>query len=257
MTPLRVLILGGTGEALALSRALVGDHRFAATLSLAGRTTLPVLPPIGHRLGGFGGVTGMVAYLRTERIAALVDATHPFAAQISRHAQRAARESGIPLLALRRPAWEPKPGEHWTMVPDLGAGVAALGRVPQRVFLTIGRQELAPFRAAPWHFYVIRSVEPPDPAHLPPRAEIIAARGPFAEADERALLIEKGIEVLVTKNSGAQAVRGKLDAARGLGIAVVMVTRPILPDADHVAADAESARAWLLAHHAELTRRGV
>jgi precorrin-6A/cobalt-precorrin-6A reductase len=258
MQRLKILILGGTTEASALARALAGDLRFEATLSLAGRTKAPQTPPIPFRIGGFGGVAGLVQYLKTERVDLLVDATHPFAAQMSRHAAEAARISGVALLAVCRPAWRSVPGDRWTPVPDMAAAVAALGATPRRVFLTIGQKELAPFRDAPQHAYVIRSVDAPDAEALPPIAEVITARGPFAEEDERRLLTEKQIEVIVTKNSGGSATEAKLAAARALGIPVIMVERPARPEVETVAG-AEDALDWLARAHRGIapSRRGV
>ena len=247
-----VLILGGTTEASAIARALVGDAGIRATLSLAGRTRTPVLPAIACRRGGFGGVDGLAAHLRAHGVDALIDATHPFAAQISRHAAEAAARTGVARLAVVRPGWEAQSGDRWTPVPDMDSAVAALGPAPRRVFLTVGQQELAPFLAAPWHEYLIRSVEPPDPASLPPRAACIAGRGPFETAAERRLLETARIEVLVTKNSGGAATAAKLEAARGLGLEVVIVARPPPPPGPAVQ-DAAAALAWL--RHAAL--RGV
>lgn len=250
---MNVLILGGTTEASAIAAGLAGAPTIRAVLSLAGRTRAPALPAIAARRGGFGGVDGLVRYLRDAGIDAMVDATHPFAAQMSRHAQEAARQAGTPLLAVVRPAWERRSGDQWTAVADMPAAVAALGPLPRRVFLTVGQQELAPFAMAPWHDYLIRSVEPPDPTTLPPRARCIAARGPFTEPDERRLLEQAAIEVMVTKNSGGSATAAKLDAARTLGVPVVMVARPpALPGAS--VAGAAAALAWLR-HQATL--RGV
>ncbi len=249
---MNVLILGGTTEASAIAAGLAGDSAIRAVLSLAGRTRVPALPAIPARRGGFGGVDGLAHYLCQQDVDVLVDATHPFAAQMSRHARLAAERAGVRLLAVVRPAWEPQPGDDWTEVPDMAAAVVALGGPPRRVFLTVGQQELAPFAAAPWHDYLIRSVEPPHPSALPPRARCIAARGPFLLADERRLLEEHAIEVLVTKNSGGSATSAKLAAARALGLPVVMVARP--PEAGPGVADAAAALAWL--RHA-VTPRGV
>ena len=252
---LRVLILGGTTEASALARSLAGDARFAATLSLAGRTRAPVLPPIPCRIGGFGGVTGLAAYLRVQRIDALIDGTHPFAARMSANACEAAALTGIPLLRINRPEWQAAPGDRWTQVANMAEAAQALGDIPRRVLLTIGQQDLAPFATAAWHDYVIRSVDAPRPDALPPRAEIITARGPFAEPEERELLTERKIDVLVTKNSGGSATAAKLAAARALGLEVVMVVRPYLPKAAEVA-NAAAALDWLV-HQAASTLRGV
>jgi len=227
-------------------------------LSLAGRTKAPMTPPIPFRIGGFGGVEGLVQYLKAEHVDLLVDATHPFAAQMSRHAAEAARIAGVPLLVICRPAWRPVEGDHWIPVPDMAAAVAALGAAPRRVFLTIGQKELAPFREAPQHAYVIRSVDAPNAAALPPGAEVITARGPFAEEDERRLLVEKRIEAIVTKNSGGSATEAKLAAARGLGIPVIMVERPARPEVETVMR-AEDALDWLARAHRGIasSRRGV
>ena len=252
---LRVLILGGTTEASALARALAGDGRFDATVSLAGRTKAPVLPRLPSRVGGFGGVAGLVNYLRAERVAAVVDATHPFAAQMTRHAVAACSEVEVALLRLDRPQWQPGPDDRWTMVDDMAAAARALGEVPRRVWLTIGQKDLAPFKAAPWHRYLIRSVDAPAEEALPPGAEVITARGPFDEAAETVLLRDWNIEVLVTKNSGGEATRAKLAAARGLGIEVIMLRRPPAPVVETVG-DVDAALAWLV-HHAASMRRGV
>lgn len=253
---MNVLILGGTTEASAIARALAGSARVRATLSLAGRTRAPVLPAIPSRRGGFGGVDGLVRYLRGHAVDALIDATHPFAARISANAVAAAALAPVPLLAVLRPAWTATPGDRWTEVADMAAAAAALGTAPRRVFLTVGQGDLAPFAAAPRHRYLIRSIELPDPASLPPGARCVAARGPFAEADERRLLRAEGIEVLVTKNSGGDATAAKLAAARALGVPVVMVARPPGPAAPTVP-DAAGALAWLRHRAASGWRRGV
>ncbi len=245
-----MLILGGTTEASALARRLADDVRFAAMLSLAGRTRAPALPPIPCRIGGFGGAAGLARFLTDERIAALVDATHPFAAQISANAQAAAQQAGVPLLAVVRPPWERQEGDHWIDVASMKQAAAALGEVPKRAFLTVGQQELAAFTGTPHQFFV-RSVDKPDAGFLP-GAVFFSARGPFLLQDELLFLQHHGIEVLVTKNSGGTATAAKLEAARLCRIPVVMVARP--PTAGGVA-DADAAFAWLQALHA--SRRGA
>ena len=250
-----MLILGGTTEASAIAAALAGHPWMRPVLSLAGRTRTPALPAVPARRGGFGGVDGLAAYLRAHRVDAVIDATHPFAAQISRNALAAARSTGVPTIAVSRPPWVAEPGDCWTEVSDMPSAVQALGAVPRRVFLTVGQQELAPFRLAPWHHYLIRSVEPPDPALLPPMARCIAARGPFQESAECALLAGEGIEALITKNSGGSATAPKLAAARALRIPVVMVARPPVPPGETVQ-DAAGALAWL-DHVAARWKRGV
>ncbi len=251
----RVLILGGTTEASALAAALAGDTRFAALLSFAGATRAPRPPPVPWRVGGFGGAEGLATFLRDEAIDLLVDATHPFAARMKRNAAEGAALTGTALLAVRRPEWQPVAGDCWQTVPDMPAAAAALGQTPRRVLLTIGQKDLAAFQAAPWHHYVVRSVDAPDETSLPPRAEVIAARGPFRLQDELDLLDRTFVSAIVTKNSGGDATSAKLAAARQRGIEVVMVARPpILPGIETVP-DAAGALRWLAAHAG--TERGV
>ena len=219
-------MLGGTTEARELARQIAGDDRLEGTLSLAGMTRSPVLSPLDTRTGGFGGADALADYLRRNGIDVLVDATHPFASTISANAVTAAAAAGIPCLAVRRPAWEEVPGDRWIHVPDIGSAADALGEEPRRVFLTIGRKDLAPFRDGSRHRYIVRSVDPPPSDLLPPNATVIAARGPFALADEERLLRDHRIDTIVTKNSGGSATAAKLVAARNLGIPVVMVDRP-------------------------------
>lgn len=252
---MRLLILGGSSEASALVRALAEDTGIVPVLSLAGRTRAPALPPVAVRIGGFGGAAGLADWLRATATEAVVNATHPFAARISANAVAAAASVGLPLLRVLRPAWVAGPGDDWRAVPDMAAAAAAIGAAPRRVLLTIGRQDLAPFAARPQHRYTIRSVDAPPAAALPAGAEVITARGPFAADDEMRLMRARGIEVLVTKNAGGSATEGKLAAARALGVAVVMVSRPALPDCATVP-DIAGALTWLrgLAH---ATLRGV
>lgn len=249
MAALRILLLGGTTESAALATRLAGDDRFDVTLSLAGRTREPRPQALPTRIGGFGGVEGLARYLRAERIDAVVDATHPFAATMSQNAAAATQACGVPLLALRRPAWAAQPGDRWFCVADMPAAAVALGDRPRRVLLTIGRQDLAAFHAAPQHHYVVRSVDAPAPDVLPPGAEILLARGPFALDDERALLHSRRLDIIVSKNSGGAATEAKLAAARELGLEVVMVQRPSKPAAATVST-VEAALVWLVARHA-------
>ena len=244
---MRALILGGTTEATEIARALAGDARFSPVLSLAGRTQRPVPPPIPWRSGGFGGVAGLATCLRD--FDALIDATHPFAARISANVGEAAILAGVPRVTVLRSPWMPGPGDNWQSVPSMAHAAAALGPWARRVFLTVGQNELAVF--GPPHSYLLRSVDPP--ADAPPNATVIAARGPFTEAGDRALMAKHRIEVLVTKNSGGMAVIGKLAAARSLGVPVVMVDRPAPPTGELVP-DAAGALAWL---HAQAALRGV
>ena len=242
---MRVLILGGTTEASAIARALAGDARYAPVLSLAGRTRAPVLPPIPCRVGGFGGVAGLAEYLRREQVDALIDATHPFAARMKAHAEQVS----APRVAVLRPPWTAQPGDRWTDVADMAEAASVLGPVPRQVFLTIGQGELSVF--GPPHRYLVRSVDAP--ADPPPGAIVLTARGPFTEAEERALMIAHGVEIMVTKNSGGSAVAGKVAAARALGVRVIMVSRPP-PPGGTIVTGANGALAWL---HAQAALRGV
>jgi precorrin-6A/cobalt-precorrin-6A reductase len=226
----RVLVLGGTSEAMALAEVLAARSEIDAVLSLAGRTSAPRLPPIPHRIGGFGGVDGLVDYLRNETIDVLVDATHPFARHMTANAAEAAKRCGVPRIVFTRPPWVPAHEDHWTFVADTEAAVAALSEGPRRVFLTVGRLSLPAFRAAPQHFYLVRSIDAPDPDERPPNMALVLARGPFDTAAEQALMREYDIDILVTKNSGGTATDAKLQAARDLGLPVILIDRPPLPD---------------------------
>jgi precorrin-6A/cobalt-precorrin-6A reductase len=245
----RILILGGSTEARQLAERLADRADLAVTLSLAGRTMTPTPQPVPVRLGGFGGSQGLADYLAAMRIDVLVDATHPYAAMISANAVRAAALAKVPLVALRRPAWVAVPGDRWTDVADTAGAVAALGRVPRHVFLALGRQEIAPFAVAPQHRYLVRSVDPVTPPLDVPHAVYVTGRGPFAETDERGLLTRHRIDTIVAKNSGGSATYGKIAAARALGLAVVMLRRPALPQvaAVETVADAVAAIGHALA----------
>jgi precorrin-6A/cobalt-precorrin-6A reductase len=225
----RILVLGGTAEARTLARALSTRPRFSVVLSLAGRTKEPAPQGVPVRIGGFGGAAGLADYLNTNSVDLLVDATHPYAAQISMNAARAAEQTSVPLLALRRPAWERMSGDDWIEVDDMKAAVHALGETARRVFLALGRKELTPFERAPQHQYWIRSVDPPETRPALPHAVYITQRGPFAEAGEHALLAQHAIELIVARNSGGQAAYAKIAAARALDIPVIMLHRPGLP----------------------------
>jgi precorrin-6A/cobalt-precorrin-6A reductase len=225
-TSMRVLVLGGTSEAMKLAHLLSKRSGLSSMLSLAGRTKEPSTPPIPFRIGGFGGVDGLQAFLESERIDVLVDATHPFAEQISRNAAIAAARVNIPLAILTRPAWAPEAGDHWIVAVNMAEAAAALGREPKRVFLTIGRLQIESFASAPHHFYLIRTIEPLTHEPNLPRYRIIHARGPFSAAAEEELLRKEAIDVIVTKNSGGEAIFAKILAARRLGLPVVMVARP-------------------------------
>jgi precorrin-6A/cobalt-precorrin-6A reductase len=242
---MRILILGGTTEASALVAALAGNTAFSPILSLAGRTSEPKPAPIPTRIGGFGGAEGLARFVREEGIAAVIDATHPFAAIMSHNAARASDETGVPLLALRRPPWVPREGDRWTKVASIDEAVSALGPRPRRVFLTVGRLELAAFAAAPQHFYVVRTIEPIGDALPTPHVIAIRDRAPFHEEAEQALMTCEKIDVLVTKNSGGLATYPKIAAARTLGLPAILVTQPKKPAGVQEVETAEAALAWL------------
>jgi len=222
----KILILGGTAEARALAEQLAPRRDLDVTLSLAGRTAAPARQAVPVRVGGFGGVDGLADYLKRERIDVLIDATQPYAGVISANAAAAARAAAVCLIALQRPAWTPVAGDRWTEVSDVAAAIEALGQTARRVFVTLGRNELAPLQSAPQHFYLIRSVDPVEPPLALPHAQYVTARGPFAAADERALMAAQRIDIVIAKNSGGTATYGKIEAARALGIAVIMLRRP-------------------------------
>lgn len=203
--------------------------------------------PLPTRIGGFGGAKGLATWLRAEGITHVVDATHPFAVQMSRNAAAACAATGMPLAALERPAWVPGPDDRWTCVPDIAAAVAALPEAPARVFLAIGRQGLAPFAAKPQHHYLLRLVDPPaDPLPLPD-AQAVIARGPFDLAGDLALLAAHRITHVVAKNAGGTGARAKLDAARALGLPVVLIDRPEPPSRRSFAAP-QDVLDWIGAH---------
>ncbi|GGS47791.1 cobalt-precorrin-6A reductase [Actinokineospora fastidiosa] len=237
---MRLLVLGGTGEARALAAALHPGHDVIT--SLAGRVRDPRLPVGQVRIGGFGGPAALAEWLRRESIDAVVDATHPFAERISASAATAAAQAGVPLVLLRRPGWAAGPGDVWHRVGSLDAAALAVASLGERVFLTTGRQGLAAFADCP-QWFLIRCVDPPDPP-LPARSEVVLARGPYTVDGETGLMREHRIDVLVTKDSGGPLTAAKLAAARDLGVPVVVVDRPAAPDVPVVGTVA-AALAWL------------
>ena len=235
MPRLKVLILGGTTEGRELADACTG--RFRTVSSLAGRTASPIIPAGELRIGGFGGPGGLADYLRTARIGAVVDATHPFAATMTGHAASATAAVGVPFLVLRRPGWTEQPGDDWQRVATVGEAAAALK--PGRVLLTIGRQEIGAFAGRYDCSFLARSVEPPVPP-MPVNLEVLIDRGPFTVDGEKRLLA--GMNVLVTKDSGG--ADAKLVAARALDVPVIMIDRPAIPVVPTVATVADAVR-WL------------
>jgi precorrin-6A/cobalt-precorrin-6A reductase len=252
----RLLILGGTAEARNLAGRLAGRSDLDVTLSLAGRTASPATQPVPVRSGGFGGVAGLADYIEKQRVDALIDATHPYAIVISANAAAAARRANVPFVALRRPPWIAVAGDRWTEVSNVRDAVRTFGQVAQRVFVTLGRNELAPFEGAPQHYYLIRSVDPVDPPLALPHASYVTGRGPFGEADDRALMAAHRIEVVIAKNSGGTATYGKIAAARALGIGVIILRRPPAPDGPAVGT-VEEAIAWLDHALTSAAARGV
>ena len=250
---MRALILGGTGDANQLADACARGG-IDAIYSYAGRTKIPLPHALQTRVGGFGGAEGLAEFLGTERITHVIDATHPFAVEMSRHAVTACTATKIPLIALERAPWSRAFGDTWIEVADIDAAVAALPDHPARVFLAIGRQHITPFAAKPQHTYTLRFVDAPE-GELPlPRSELIVSRGPFTLDGELGLMRSRNIEWVVARNSGGSGARAKIDAARELSLPVIMIARPELPErlrADSVGEVMAWLNAWL-AHDARL-----
>ena len=230
-----------------MARRLAGEAEVDAVLSLAGATANPAPAPIPQRTGGFGGPEGLSAYLRAERIDVVVDATHPFAQRMSANAVAACRATGTPLIVFTRPPWAPEEGDRWIEVATMEDAVDALGPERKTVFLTQGRLQLAAFARAPQHRYIVRAIDPPAEAGALADCRLILARGPFALQDELALMRDEKVETLVTKNSGGRATYPKIEAARTLGVDVVVVRRPKPPDAE-TQHDLDAVMAWIASH---------
>jgi precorrin-6A/cobalt-precorrin-6A reductase len=241
---LTILILGGTAEARHLAAALDPLPDVSVVSSLAGRTSAPLLPPGRVRIGGFGGPAGLSVFLRAERISAVIDATHPFAAVISANAVTAAAGAGVPLLVLRRPGWTAREGDDWRRVPTVADAATALPGIGRRALLTTGRQTLAAFAALDEVWFLVRAVEPPAPP-FPARMTVILDRGPFTRDGERALIEAHAVDVVVTKDSGSPSTAAKLDAARDLGLPVLMVDRPPVPPGAEAVPTVPDAVAWV------------
>lgn len=196
-----------------------------AVFSYAGRTDQPVAQPLPMRVGGFGGVDGLADWLRYEGITHVVDATHPFAAQMSRHAVLACDQADVALAALERAPWQAGPGDDWRQVDDVAGAVEALPEAPARVFLAIGKLHLAEFARRPQHHYLLRLVDPPGDLPLPDAVAVVA-RGPFDLAGDLALMRDHAITHVVAKNAGGSGAWAKLEAARELGLPVILIARP-------------------------------
>ncbi|MEM6825008.1 MAG: cobalt-precorrin-6A reductase [Pseudomonadota bacterium] len=247
-----VLVLGGTTEATALCRE-IALHGVRATLSFAGRVARPAPQAVPVRVGGFGGVTGLTAYLHAHAVTHVVDATHPFAANMSANAAAAAEITGVPLIALTRAPWSKKEGDRWTNVPDIAHAVAALTGPRASVMLAIGRMSLGAFASQPQHRYLLRLVDPPEEPPPFPEYKVIVARGPFSVEGDIALMKEHAVDIVVSKNSGGGAAQAKILAARALGLPMIMVARPEMPERPETHDVGEVLR-WIT-HGA--TRRGV
>jgi precorrin-6A/cobalt-precorrin-6A reductase len=221
----RVLILGGTGEGAQLAAHLSEREDLTAISSLAGRVSEPKLPKGIVRVGGFGGLDALASYLVEQKIKVVIDATHPFATQISQNAEAACNRTGVSLIALIRPPWKRVDGDLWHEVDDFQSAAKLVDAKLHRVFLSIGRQELGSFSHCHDAWFLIRSIESPiEP--LPPHHTMLLRRGPFALKDELQLLRDHSINYVVSKNSGGVATYAKIEAARSLGLPVVMVRRP-------------------------------
>lgn len=234
--------MGGTADASLLA-AEIARAGLDAVYSYGGRTRAPADQPLPTRTGGFGGVSGLADTIRREGITHVVDATHAFAAEMSRNAVAACEETGASLIALERAPWAKTPGDRWIDVVDVNAAVAALPEAPANVFLAIGRQHIAPFATRPQHAYTLRFVDPPE-APLPFAADVIVSRGPFTIDRELDIMRTRGIAWIVARNSGGDGARAKIDAARMLGLPVIMISRPKLPERRRVESVAEVMQ-WL------------
>jgi precorrin-6A/cobalt-precorrin-6A reductase len=240
----RLLILGGTGDAVQLAAQTVNIPELETITALAGRTSQPGAVAGAIRMGGFGGETGLAEYLQTMAIDLLIDATHPFAAQISWHAARAAARVGIPRSILIRSEWVRSSQDNWIEVESIEQAVTAIPATAQRIFLTIGRQQLAPFASLTDRWCLMRSIDPPSAEIILPPGKLLLDRGPFNLAQERQLLRDYQIQAIVSKNSGGEATYAKIIAAREWGIPVVIIQRPSAPSGDRVE-QVSDAISWL------------
>lgn len=243
---MKLLILGGTREATQLAY-LCAEMNVSATISYAGRVERIKPQVIDHRVGGFGGVKGLAYYIAQEQITHVIDATHPFAAQMSDHAVRACAMTGRPLCALTRPPWQAQEGDQWVTVPTIEAAVAALSGRRRTVFLAIGRMHIDIFAAQPQHRYILRLVDPPKQEPPLPDHLSIISRGPFEYEDDMALLRKHRVDVVVSKNAGGLGARSKIDAARDSGKQVIMIDRPVIPPRTEVFTP-QAALEWLQAY---------
>ena len=236
----KVLILGGTREARELAGRLSTDARFSVVSSLAGATNNPADIAGEVRRGGFGGVSGLVDYLEANRVELLIDATHPFAATISRNATEACEAADVERLTVCRPPWRAVAGDRWIAVQDVDEAASHLPRIGGRIFLTIGRQEIDAFEACKETWFLIRTIDPPERPFVLSSCKVLSARGPFDVAAEKELFSLHGIEGVVAKNSGGSDTYAKIAAAREMSLPVIMIERPTAPTGFSVP-DAEAA----------------
>lgn len=239
----RVLILGGTAESRTLAEIVQQMRGIEAISSLAGRVAAPIEPVGQVRIGGFGGVDALTTWLRNNRIDAVVDATHPYAATMSARAAEACRSVGVPILALVRPRWTAQEGDRWSTVSSIAEAASAIDP-GSRVFLTVGRQGVHRFAEIEHSWFLIRAIDAPT-GPVPPRMTLMLRRGPFDLGDEEAILRENRIDLLITKNSGGAMTRAKLDAARAASVPVLVVDRPATTSAVPTVDDVASAVEWL------------
>jgi precorrin-6A/cobalt-precorrin-6A reductase len=254
--PLKILLLGGTSEAQHLAKRLAQLSGITATMSLAGRTRNAAPSPLPALIGGFGGIDGLADYLMRETIGLVVDATHPFAVQISNNAVAACGKTNVPLLAIERPPWKKEMGDDWREHPTVEEAVAALPDTPTTVFSALGRSSVPLLCERPQHRYLIRVVDPILPPPELPNAIFISSRGPFRTEDDVSLFREHKVSCLLAKNSGGDAAYAKIEAARRLRLPVHMVNRPKIAER-HAVLTVDEAMTWIARHHSALTERGV
>ncbi|XOZ32518.1 cobalt-precorrin-6A reductase [Halomonadaceae bacterium KBTZ08] len=244
----RILILGGTRDAMTLAEQLLDKPELAPTYSLAGRTRRPLPPALPTRRGGFGGIEGLKQWLMEHDIAAVVDATHPFAAEMSHNAAIACQELDLPLGRLEREPWAPQSDDDWHPVADLHEAARKATELTgpgDTLWLTTGRTSLPAFEGIPDRHLLVRCVDAPEPEPSFDQWTLIEDRGPYTLEGERQLIANHQIAALITKNSGGQAARPKLDAAREAGIPVIIIDRPPLPPATHSFQSPEEVTQWL------------
>lgn len=239
----RVLILGGTTESRALAVALGAVQGIETITSLAGRVAEPILPVGRTRIGGFGGPDALAVWLRDNAIDVVVDATHPFASTIGAHAEQATREASVALLVLTRPPWTAGEGDRWTSVASLPDAASAI-TPGSRVFLTTGRQGVHHFASVDHSWFLVRAIDPPT-GPVPPHMTLHLNRGPFDVDHEAMMLADNRIDLLITKNSGGDMTRAKLDAARAASIPVIVVDRPARTGSAPTVFDIAAAVDWL------------